>query len=105
MFAYVRVLGPPNTAGFDAFPEVGGGQRTASPTMAKSVPSVQRDPAADVSGNVEVFALMDGGLDLLEAAFGDDLERQLALSHRNNFLALAHGAGLLREEVFGLLRV
>src|ERR1017187_1257208 len=41
--------------------------------------SVQRDAAADVGGNVEVFALVDGRLALVEPALGDDGQRQLGL--------------------------
>ena len=51
--------------------------------------SIQRDSAPDISGHVEVFAFVNGRLALVEAAFGDDFERQLGLAQLGCILALA----------------
>ena len=58
--------------------------------MANGYGLIERDAAADVSGHVQIFSLMNGRLAFLESAFGDDLQRQLSLTpQRSGFPILA----------------
>src|SRR5947199_10794779 len=65
--------------------------------------SIQRHAAADVGGHVEVFAVVNGRLALLEAALGNDLQRQHALAHLRPRLAIRL-AVLLGQQLFLLVR-
>src|SRR5438876_7790063 len=62
--------------------------------------SIQGNAAANVGGHIEVFALVDGGLALVEASFGDNLEWQLGLAEfRLCFSDAAGTAGLLLQQL------
>ncbi len=58
-----------------------------------AISSIQRHAAADVSRHVQVFAVADGRLAFLEAAFENDFQRQFLLQARE---LLARTAGLAR---------
>jgi hypothetical protein len=64
--------------------------------------SIQRDAAADVGGDVEVLAAMNGGFAFLEAALGNDIEREAHLLGARAF-APEPAARLRREQLLGLL--
>jgi hypothetical protein len=55
----------------------------------RSVRSVQRHTATDISWNIEIFPLVDGRLALVEAPLGDDFQGQNLLSHFARHFALA----------------
>ena len=67
--------------------------------------SVQRHAAPDVGRHVQVFALVDGRLALVETAFGDNLQRQLALPHRGCALSRTRATPALpRQQLLHLVR-
>ena len=66
------------------------------------MPLVQWHASSDVSGNVQVFTLVNGRFTFIKSAFGNNGERQLRLQHlclitpdtamtRNGGLALMNG--------------
>lgn len=63
--------------------------------------SIQRNPPTNIGGHVEVFAFVDGGFALVEAAFGDDFEGQLGLAQAHDFLAAGCGGLPQLRDLFG----
>jgi hypothetical protein len=56
--------------------------------------SIQWHATADISGNVQVFALVDGRFAFIESALGNNRERQLCLQH---FRFIAPGTAMARN--------
>ncbi len=52
--------------------------------MAGAIGLIQRHAAPDVGWHIEILALMNGRLALLESALGDNLKRELPLLHLRN---------------------
>ena len=61
---------------------------------------IQRHAAPDIRRHIEVFAFVDRGLAFVEAALGNDFERQRALAHLGGIFARARLPG---HELFHLL--
>ena len=64
---------------------------------------IQRDTAADVGRDVEVFTLVNRRLALVEAALGTDGLRQLGLTHFGAAFPPA-ATGTLGQDLFALFR-
>src|SRR5260370_21111548 len=67
--------------------------------------SIQSHTPPDISRHIQILAVVDRWLALLESTFGNDFERQLALPHPRGVPALAEAApGLLGQKQFFLPR-
>src|SRR5882724_11626216 len=66
--------------------------------------SIQRDAPTDISRNIQIFTFVNRRLTFVEATFGNNLQRQLALLQLRGGFALASGAcAVASQELLHLL--